>query len=129
MGMDEKSNISIAINGENSGQINLGQGSSTINAVINKNNTDIEGIKDLTISLLDLLKNENEGISVNEKEEIKEVIETINQEVTSAKPKIGILKLCLSKIAGLKDFVSETRFFEVVNGLTEKIQSFINNNG
>jgi hypothetical protein len=125
MGMDEKSNMSINFNGGNSGQINLSQDSSTINAVFNSNNSDAESIKELTVSLLELLQTEK--MPEDEKEEIKEVVETINQEVTSTKPKKSILKLCLSRLTGLKDLAtSGTGFFEAVNGLTEKIHSFIN---
>lgn len=124
MGMDEKSTMSINFNGENSGQINLGQGNSTINAVYNNNNNNAESIKELTVALLDLLKAEE--LPKEEKEEIKEVIETVNEEVTSQKPKKSILKFCLSKLMESTKLVKEgTELFITLWELINILKPFL----
>lgn len=106
MGIDEKAKIDISISDINGSQINVAQGKSTINAVYNGTESDIDQIRELTETIFNLLKTED--VSGEILDETEEILDTINEEVSSEKPKKSILKYCNEKLSELSTMTSNS---------------------
>lgn len=121
MGYDEEVKHMITINGT---QVNISNGSSTLNAVQNNNNESSELIKIIEAirgSIID------ERIPKDEKELILENVEAIQEQLESNKPKKGLIKTCLAglntTIMGLPHAI---KLAENVNQFIKYISNFIN---
>lgn len=115
-GMHENSNKVFHFHGPNNGQMNFSYDSSNMNAAMTVNSA-AEDISKLVNNILEAIKTEK--IPLEEKEELTESIEAINEEISSVKPK---KKLLGTIIKGL------TRALTAISlnpELRERIGSFI----
>lgn len=111
-----KDSMSITVNG---GQVIFSQDCAEVNA-----NNEIGINVDQLTKLIDAIKNvaKSQAFSDDEKEELNENLETIDEEAKSSKPKKGLLK---TAIKGLKGIKGTAEFAAAVATLVEFVQNVI----
>ena len=117
MGYDEEINFMITIN-NTSGQVNISQDNSNINAIQNQNVNPseleqlIRGIKDAII----------EGVGDDEKEIITDSVECLQEELQKESPKKGLIRNCITGLTNtIEKIPSAVALCEKVKMLIEYV--------
>jgi hypothetical protein len=129
MGFDENAKISIQI-GSNAGQVNISQGSSTINATNNVTmvQNDIERILELANALSGQIKDSD--IVQEDKDCIIDDIEIIKEQLTLDQPKPSRIKKALASIGKLDAvFVKGTTIALAINNFNQQVTELLNKFG
>ena len=126
IGEDENNTTTINISGGNLRQFNFAQGQSTLVANQVNNSNDIDEIQKLTAELFQLISKEE--IDYESKEEIKESIEMMEQQMKTEKPKKGLLRTLLNGLIGFTSLFSHgSTALEKLNLLIEKYNQILSN--
>lgn len=125
MGLDEKKSINIEFSGSVVEQFNLSQDQSTLVANQTNINNDLSEINNLFKNFLDLLNKED--IPKNDKDEIKELVTVIKEEVNSKNPKKSLIKIIFDKLKiFLEIFKDGTAIAITFKSIIEAIRNFMN---
>lgn len=123
LGMKNKDNAKVVINGPNNGQFNISNDSSTINATMNVN-PKITEINDLINQFRSRLKSEE--IDYDHREEFDELTEVLQSEVKETKPKKSLIKMAISRIRELITLAKLSVVAgEEITEVVEMVQEFI----
>lgn len=115
MGLDEKVTYSIAIE---SGQVNIANDNSTINATNTVNKIDITKLTEL----IQTIKDCTESLSEDDEDILASSLEVIQEEASAQTPRKGFLK---TSISGLKTIKGTTEFSAAVATLIQFIQPLL----
>jgi len=125
MGLDEKKSIHIEVSGGTVGQFNLSQDQSTLFADQTNINNDLSEINNLFKNFINLLKKED--ISENDKDEIKELVAIIKEEINSKNPRKSLIKAIFDKLKiSLDIFKDGTTIVVTLMAIIDAIKNFIN---
>lgn len=115
MGLDEKVTYSITIE---SGQVNIANDNSTINATNTVNKIDIAKLTEL----IQIIRNNAGNLSEEEEEILTCSLEAIEEEANASAPRKNFLK---AAITGLKTIKGTAEFTAAVASLIQFIQTFL----
>lgn len=126
IGEEENSTTTINISGGNLGQFNFSQGQSTLVANQINNSNNLEEIQRLSTELLQIISNER--VDEESKEELKESLEMMKNEIESEKPKKGLLRIGIKGLIGFTSLFSHgSTALEKLNLVIEKYNQLISN--
>jgi len=115
MGLDEKVTYSITVE---SGQVNIANDNSTINATNTVNEIDIEKLAEL----IQIIRNNAGSLSEDDEEMLASSLEVIKEEANASVPRKGFLKTAIS---GLKTIKGTAEFAAAVAALIQFIQPLL----
>lgn len=115
MGLDEKTKYNITVK---SGQVNIANDNSTINANNTTNNIDIERLA----GLIQSVKNNVNTLTKDDKEIIESSLEVIEEELKVSSPRKGLLK---TAIIGLNSIKGTAEFMAAVAYLIQFLQTLL----
>lgn len=124
MGLDEKKSINIEVSGGIVSQFNLSQDQSMLITNQTDINNDLSEISNLFEKFIDLL--EKEDIPENNKDEIKELVTVIQEEISSKKPRKSLIKTIFDKLKISFEVLKDGATIAItLKAIIEAIQNFI----
>uniref|UniRef100_UPI00402A7B64 hypothetical protein n=1 Tax=Bacillus sp. DX2.2 TaxID=3073452 RepID=UPI00402A7B64 len=124
MGLDKKSGTQYNFN-EFRGQWNHAEGDASITANQTYNESNIEGLKEISQKFIQELLKDNNDLEID-KEETTEFLEAAIQEVESEKPKKSIIKTAIEKVQNVNELATAgTTLYTLGEQLLTSFQKFI----